>query len=137
MAIKTYNPTQVAIILGGAIVTGWNRVSVSYEDDAYEHSVGTDGEEMRSKKNDLRATMTLALTQSSDSNQVISALAAADRATDGGTIPVLIKDNSGSTVVESESAWVKKTADMSRERGPSDVEWTFSLSNAIIFIGGH
>ena len=137
MAIKTYDPKQVAIILGGIIVAGWNSLSVEYEDDAYEHSVGTDGEEMRSKKNDLRASMTLTLAQSSASNDALSILAAADRASNGGALPLLIKDNTGRSLVTSESAWIKKVPAFSREAGPSEVEWSFSLSNAIIFHGGH
>lgn len=137
MAIKTYDPKSVAIIIGGAIITGWVRVAVEYEDDAYEHSVGVDGEEMRTKKNDLRATMTLALNQSSLSNDVLSALAVLDRTVNGGAVPALIKDNSGRSLMSSESIWVKRVPSLSREAGPSEVEWTFSVSNAVITHGGH
>jgi hypothetical protein len=137
MAIKTYDPKSVAIIFGGIIITGWNSVSVEYEEDSYEHSVGADGEEMRTKKNDNRASMTLTLAQSSASNDALSLVAAADRASNGGVLPMLIKDNTGRSLVESESAWIKKTPSFNREAGPSDVEWMFSLSNAIMFHGGH
>jgi hypothetical protein len=137
VAIKTYDPKQVAIIFGGIIVAGWSNVSVEYEEDAYEHSVGSDGEEMRTRKNDQRASMTLTLNQSSASNDALSLVAVADRATNGGVLPLLIKDNTGRSLVTSESAWIKKIPAFSREAGPGEVEWEFSLSNAIIFHGGH
>jgi hypothetical protein len=137
MAIKTYDPKQVAIYIGPVAISGWVSASVSFEDDSYEHTSGVDGEEMRTKKNDNRATLTLSLNQSSDSNDYLSGLHAADRLTNAGVLPVIIKDNSGRSLVESESGWIKKAADFRREASPQPVEWMLSLSNAIIFHGGH
>jgi hypothetical protein len=137
MAVKTYDPKQVAIYFGPVVISGWVTASVSYEDDSFEHTSGVDGEEMRTKKNDGRATLTLGLVQSSDSNDYLSGIAAADRLTNSGVLPLIIKDNSGRSLVESESAWVKKMPDFRREASPQPIEWMLSLSNAIVFHGGH
>jgi hypothetical protein len=97
MAIKTYDPKSVAIIFGGIIITGWNSVSVEYEEDSYEHSVGADGEEMRTKKNDNRASMTV-FNPSGHQNGIVVTNTATTITGGTGTTNVVYDDN-GLTII--------------------------------------
>jgi len=139
MAIKTFDPAQIAVIVGPHIVEGFANeefVSVSFQDDDWEHTSGADGEEMRTKKNDRRAVMTLTLLQSSASNDYLSGLRAADQASNNGVVPVLLKDNNGSTIIESVGGWIGRNPDVAMGKSPSNREWMIHLSNATAFVGG-
>lgn len=136
----TYDPKNVAIIVGGIPIGGFadgDMVSIEFSEDSWEHMAGADGEEMRVRKNDSRAEMTITLLQSSESNSWLAGLQTADELTNNAAFPVLFKDNNGQTLLAAESAWIKKTPTIVRGKGPQNVEWVLSLSQARAFVGGY
>lgn len=137
--VTTYDPKSVALIIAGVPMGGFaeDMITIEFSEDSWEHLTGADGEEIRIKKNDRRAELTVRFIQSSESNTFLAALQQTDEATGAGTFPVLFKDNNGATLVSSESAWIKKTPSITRGRGPQDVEWVLSLSQARAFVGGY
>jgi len=142
MALRytTYDPKQVAVIVGGVPLQGFadgDMVSIEFSEDSWEHLAGADGEEMRVRKNDSRAEMTVTLLQSSESNTWLASLQLADEASNSAAFPVLFKDNNGKTLLASESAWIKKTPTITRGKGPQSVEWVLALSQARGFVGGY
>lgn len=136
----SYDPKLVAVIVGGVPIQGFadgDMISVEFQEDSWEHLAGADGEEMRVRKNDARAEMTITLLQSSESNTWLAGLQLADEATGKAAFPVLFKDNNGATLMAAESAWVKKTPGITRGKSASNVEWVLSLSQARAFVGGY
>lgn len=139
MAIKNYDPKNVHVSLSGIPLSGFadgTFVSISFESDAWIHESGSDGEEMRTKSNDNRATCTITLMESSASNDVLSGLYLADKASSAGAVPFMVKDNNGTTLVTAVSAWVRKMTDISKGRSGENREWTISLSDCVAFAGG-
>src|SRR3990170_3725535 len=125
MSVKTYDPRQVIIIVAGNQMSGYadgSFVTVARNEDMFTLQVGTSGEGTRSKSNNRSGTITFQLMQSSDSNQVLSALAAVDELSGAGAVPVMVKDNSGDSIYVAETGWIRKYADseFAREAGPRE-----------------
>lgn len=140
MAAKTYDPSQVAIIVGGFQVTGFadgTFVSIERNADNFALYIGTDGEGTRAKSNNKSGRMTFTLAQSSDANAFLSALVTADELSNSGIVPVLVKDNSGSSLYSAETAWIIKhpAAEFGREVGTR--EWILETDNLAVFSGGN
>lgn len=140
MAVKTYDPKGVSLIIGGHIVQGYadgSFVKVARNNDAYTTKVGADGEPSRTKNNDKSGTVEITILQSSASNDVLSGYALADELNNGGQVPVLVKDNNGTSIYVSESGWVKKIpdADLGKEMG--ERTWVIECGSLDMFVGGN
>lgn len=139
MAVKNYDPKQVVVSIGGAIMQGYadgTFVTVTRLNDAFTSHAGADGEVSRAKSNDRRGEMVLTLAQTSLSNDVLSGVAAVDERTGNGIIPIAIKDLSGTTTYFSGSGWIRKIADGSFSKEIENREWTIDLASMDAFIGG-
>lgn len=142
-ALKVYNPDQVQVVVAGIPVTkGWNDgpfLKIEQNEDSFTEQVGTDGEVTRSRTNNRTHTVTLTLMQSSDVNDLLSALHTLDINTPGGAGigPLLVKDGSGRALYLAEKCWIKKppAVEFGREAGPR--EWVISTNDLIRFDKGN
>ena len=138
--LKTYDPGQVSVILGGKIMSGFSEgslIKVSRNVDAYTLKIGTDGEGVRTRLRDKSGKIEIMLMQSSDSNDILSAYALADEANNSGTIPFLMRDASGRTVVSAATAWVKKISDVEMGKEVKDHTWVLETDELDMFVGGN
>lgn len=140
MGFKTYDAKQVVVSYAGFTLSGFaegTKVTVEYDEDAWTKQVGVDGEVTRSKSNNRAGRVTVQLMQSSDSNQILSSLAEADRLSNAGAVPLMIKDNSGNSLHTAENAWIMKipSAEYGVEAGPR--EWVFDCGTIVSNIGGN
>lgn len=119
MELKTYDPKEVNIIIGGAIINSWNAVTVEREEDQNIMSAGTSGENTRTKNANNLGTITLTLPQTSGDNGILTGLAVAD-----DVFSVMIQDKSGSSVHVMAEAVIGKrpAAEYGKEAG--EREWT-------------
>jgi hypothetical protein len=140
MAVKTFDPDKLAISIGGNLITGFAEgsfVKVSRDTDSFNLTVGSDGEATRVKTNNKAGTVVITLQQSSASNDILSALAASDELSNGGAVPLLVKDNSGRSLYSAETAWVQKYADAEYSNDVTDREWTIRTDALAFFVGGN
>lgn len=140
MTVKTYDPTQVSLIVGGFNITGFadgSFVTVARNADAFALHIGTDGEGTRAKSSNKSGRITITLAQSSDSNAVLSAFLAADELSNTGVVPVLVKDSSGTSLFAAETAWIVKAPDAEFGRELGSREWIIETDNLAVFIGGN
>lgn len=116
-----------------------NFLEISYVSDQFADVSGTDGEVSRSKSNDLRATVTLRLMQTSPTNDLLSALVNTDLLADGGAGvgAFAVTDLSGRTLLASENAWVKKMPDQMFGRESQERAWTIMCDALRSFIAGN
>src|SRR3990172_523550 len=140
MAVKTYDPRQVIIIVAGNQMSGYadgSFVTVARNEDMWSLQIGTSGEGTRSKSNNKSGTITFQLMQSSDSNAVLQALANVDELSNAGAVPVMVKDNSGDSLYIAETAWIRKIPDseFSREAGPR--EWVLETDVLVPNVAGN
>jgi hypothetical protein len=140
MSVETYSPKKVQVIVGVALIQGFadgTFINVERSVDAFTLSVGADGEASRVHSPDRSGTITITLAQTSDSNDILSALAIADDLSLQGTIPVLVKDNNGRTLVEANTAWVKKLPAQEYSKEMSTREWVIECAELNIHVGGN
>jgi hypothetical protein len=139
--LKTYDYNQVAVIIGGSQVSGLAEgddvVSVEQDADAWNLTVGADGESTRSKSNNNSGTVTLKLMQTSDMNDILSSYYQADKLSNAGKFPVMIKDNSGRTLHMAEQAWVQKLPTSSFGANAGEREWVIRTGELVSTIGGN
>lgn len=137
---KTYDPKNVSVIVGGHIVQGYEDgtfVKVARNNDMWTTKVGADGEGARAKSNDKSGTIEITLMQSSASNDILTGYALADEINNGGQVPVLVKDNNGTSLHAMESGWIKKMPDDERNKEVGAVTWIIESANLAMFVGGN
>lgn len=137
---KTYDPSQLQIIVGGFQISGFadgSFVTVARNADAFALYMGTDGEGTRAKSNNKSGRITFTLAQSSDSNAILSGIAAADELANSGVIPVLVKDGSGISLYAAETAWIVKYPDSEFGREVGTREWILETDSLAVFVGGN
>lgn len=139
MGTKTYDPAKILATLGPAIIVGYadgTFVKASRESDTFTDYCGADGEVTRARMRDKRGTVELTLSQSSPSNDLLSALAMQDELLGSGIVPFLLKDVFGTTLCSGGEAWVKKPAEVEfgKEVGPRT--WIIRVARLTTFAGG-
>ena len=140
MGVKSYDSKDVAVIIGGSLLSGFapgSRVTVARNEQAFTLQVGSDGESARSKTNNKSGLVTVSLLQTSESNVTLQAFAAADELANGGIVSILIKDNSGNSLFAAETAWVQKSPDAAYEQDAAPRDWIFETDNLEMIHGGN
>jgi len=139
MSIKTYDPAEVSVIIGGHIVSGYGEdtfVEVERNEDMFTRQSGADGEQSRSKSNDLSGTVTITLKQTSESNDVLTGYAVADEVSNAGLVSILIKDNNGTELHSAETAWVRKQPTSAFGRESGERVWVLETGELTMKPGG-
>lgn len=140
MSVRTFDPKAVIVTIGGVPMSGFadgTFLEITADVPQFTKTTGADGYVTRVKSNDYGAVMTLTLSQSSPSNDVLSAIFNADRLTNAGVVPILIKDMSGTSVIFAATGWIQQFPDTSFGNEINDRAWIFDLANADLFIGGN
>jgi hypothetical protein len=138
--MKTYSPGDVSTIIDGNIMTGFadgSMVKGARDEDAFSYTPSTSGGGTRTKSSSRAGKVTLTLQQSSESNKVLSALIKKDEDSSDAIVPILIRDNSGFTVIKAESAYLVKWPDFELSKELADHEYVFQCENLDIFLGGN
>jgi len=140
MAVRTYDPKQVLVIIGGIPMGGFADgafVTVERTSDTFTKVSGADGIISRAKTNDRSGSLKFTIAQTSPSNDVLTGIAIADELTSDGVVPVLIKDNSGRSIFISAFGWVKKPPASEFAKDITNREWTMDLADLDVFVGGN
>nr|MDO8118665.1 DUF3277 family protein [Candidatus Sigynarchaeota archaeon] len=138
--LSTYDPAQVFVTYGGFTIQGFadgSMITVERNEQAYNLYIGSDGEGARSKSNNKSAVITIRLMQTSDSNDVITAFAKADEITNSGSVPFMVKDGNGRTLLIAENAWVQKLPSVEFGKEALEREWKLESDSVEMFVGGN
>ena len=141
--LKSYNAGQVSMVFAGIPLSGLadgTFVSVVQNADSFALTVGADGEGARAKSNNRSARVSFTLLQTAEANDLLSALHNLDTApgTNGDGIgPLIIKDNSGRTLITAEKAWIVKAPDAEFAREISTREWMVETHELLRFDAGN
>lgn len=139
MAVKTYDVSQAIVIFGGPM-SGFaedTAVSVEMNEDLFTLQMGVDGKGTRSRTSNNSARITVSLMQTSVANDILSGIAAVDRASGLGIIPLTVKDGSGRTLFAAESAWITRIPTVTLGREAGAVEWVLETDNIVSYVGGN
>ena len=112
-------------------------LQVVYNQEQFTENVGIDGEGFWVSNADESARITVTLVQTSNSNDVLSALFIADKAAPGGLLlPLVIEEANGRTVYGAARARIVKLADGVWSDGGNVRTWLLSTTRLTGFVGG-
>lgn len=140
MGVKTYNPSDVTVIVAGIPIEGFadgTFITAERRNPAWNLAVGSDGEGARSYSSDKSGTITLTLMQTSASNDLLQQLFNADERTGDGVGPFLLVDRSGRTLIDAESCWISNQASAEFGREVANREWTIETEALNFNLGGN
>lgn len=141
---KTFDAGEVTVTLGNIDLTpglgeGDTVVSVEWENDFFVHATGVGGETSRIKTQDLRATVTVQIMQTSTVNSELGAFLQADLLTPNGTTgELIVRDNAGTFTASATSAWISKPATSAFGRAHNEREWVITTGRLVpLNMGGN
>jgi len=140
MAVKTYSPDEMSVILGGAIISGFadgESIKITHNEDAMTLQIGSQGHGTRTKNANKSGRLELVLQQTSESNAVLQAFATQDRVSGNAFFPMLVKDNSGSDIHTAETMWVVKEPDASYGKEATSRTWVLETDSLNSFLAGN
>jgi len=128
MAVDTYDPRDVMVVVDGTVITGFAEgtfVTAEKASDNYVKYVGAQGEVARSRNADPTGTITVTLNQTSPSNSFLNSLA---RSKD--TFSAFVIDRNTQQVQAGGSeCWIQKPASISRGAEIETREWTIEVAD--------
>lgn len=139
MATKTYDFKKVTLVLGPHIISGYAEgtgIQAEAAEDTWMPKTGSDGEFVRSKSNNNEGSVTITLLPSSKSNDVLSALHLADKESNAGLVPLLLKDLQGTTLIAASEAYVVKPANVGFGQEAENREWVIYSGDLKMLVGG-
>ena len=139
--MKVFDPSQFNIVFGGVTMQGFSESTMAkfeFDSESMSDVAGVDGEVSRSKNMDRRAKLTVSLMQTSDTNDLLSAMYNAQRlATNGDDVAALrVEDLNGRLVISGPESWIMDTPKPSYGKTASEYEWVLRIANAEAFFGG-
>ncbi|BFQ92373.1 phage structural protein [Gallibacterium anatis] len=139
-ALATYAPDEVSIVIGAAIATGFadgTFIDIEEISDGVTSVAGADGEVARTTSADPRKKITLTLMQTSSTNDVLSALYAADKVSKNATFPIAVKDLRGRSLFAASTAWITKSAKLEFGKEIGSREWVIETADGTLTVGGN
>lgn len=140
--MKVFDPAQFPIVFGGVQMQGFSENTMAkfeFDGESFSDVVGVDGEVTRSKNMDRRAKLTVSLMQTSDTNDLLSAMYNAGRlGTNGSDVAALrVEDLNGRLVITGAEAWIMDTPKPTYGKSGSEYEWVIRIANCEAFFGGN
>lgn len=140
MAIRTFDPANVVVSIGGVPMSGYadgTFLLVDRDEDAFTKVTGADGFTTRVKSNNRGGSLTLTLKQSSPSNDILSGFANLDELSNSGVVPILVKDLSGTSTYFSATGWIRKYPSSEFGKELNNREWIIDLADVDMFVGSN
>lgn len=140
LAVRTFDPKSIIITIGGVPMSGFadgTFLEITTDTQQFTKVIGADGYATRVKSNNYGGILTLTLSQTSPSNDILSALLNLDRFTNSGVVPILIKDLLGTSMFFSATGWIQQFPDFTFSNEIAERAWVFDLADVEMFIGGN
>lgn len=139
MTLQTYDPKEIIVTFGGAILTGFSEdiVTVERSEDQVTDEIGADGEVVRILSNDRRGNIRISLLPTSPSNSVLSIVANSDELTGGGVRTIVIKDNRGNDLHAAGECWIQKQPEVIQNKTAAPRVWNLRCADLRMIVAGH
>lgn len=141
MTIGFIDPKNVIVALNGKFLTGFaedNHIEIEPKQADYQEKSGVDGEVVRVRSNDRRATVRIKLQQTSLSNGYLSQLRDDDRLSPlGQTFTLSVEDLNTGSRFTSPQAWIERAPKAGYGVTAQDREWMIVCSSMEIILNGN
>lgn len=139
MAVRTYSPKDVSVILGGNILSGFGEdtfIEIEYDAEDFTRTVGVDGFASRALSANTAANVSMTFAQTSPSNDILTNILKNDRS-NNEVVTLLIRDNFGTTFFSASYAWVSTKPDFSMGVDVGEVTWVLHTSELVEYNFGN
>ena len=126
MALFTYIPSKVDIEISGYKVSGHISVSVTLDTPAFRTIKGIRGRNTRVRTKSTSGVLRLEVLQTSQANDVFSEMLYKDIASGTGRQVIKIKDNSGSSLLFTDNAYIESFPELSFSMQAGTRVWVFN-----------
>lgn len=136
---RTYDPALVIPTFAGNLLTGFGPdtfIKVERNEDGFTLAVGAGGEAARAQSRNRSGTVTFTVLATSQTNDILSAIAAADELSGTGVAEFQLSEVNGTTLCHAANAWVKKLPSVERGKEVGTVEWVLECDSIEVFAGG-
>lgn len=141
MSVRTYSPTDVAVLLAGFYqVDGFAQgsfISISKDVQPYKTTRTSDGQVARTFIKDDTFTITLTLASTSPTNDILTKLYQVDSLSQYGKFPMFIKDSSGTSLFLAPTCWVKQVPDLEFSSDITERTWVLQATQCVPNFGGN
>jgi Protein of unknown function (DUF3277) len=135
-----YSPDLIIVTWGAIIISGYadgEFVTAERDEDAYQKKIGATGDVVRVRSLNRGGSIKIVLQQSARTNDLLSAAYALDQGFNSfQTLPMMIKDLNGTTLIHAANTWIKKLPGVMFGKDLSNREWVFDCANIDTFISG-
>lgn len=140
--MKVFDPSQFNIVFSGVTMAGFSESTMckfEFDSESMGDVVGVDGEVSRSKNMDRRAKLTISLMQTSDTNDLLSAMYNSQRlSSNGADVAALrVEDLNGRLVISGAESWIMDTPKPTYGKTASEYEWVIRIANCEATFGGN
>lgn len=125
--MKDYSFLNTILLINGVEISGFDEgddvIQLERLGDSASHVIGTDGEMSVALSADRSGEVVFRLAQTSDSNQYLSGLTAAQE--NGAFVPIFVqfKDTRGGDLGSGTQGYISRPATMTRGTGINSQEW--------------
>lgn len=138
MPVRTYDPKMVVVSVGGIPLRGYaegSYITIERSNDMFVKTVGADGMVVRTKSNDESGTVTVSLSQTSVSNDVLSIFAALDARLNLGVKSIIVADVLGTTLCFGAHAWIRRLPSAAFSTSVGTREWAIDCAEMKMLVG--
>jgi hypothetical protein len=138
--METYDPSKIVVTWNGVRMRGYAQgefVKVEPNADLYNTVVGAGGQVARSRNPDESGKVTVTLLATSATNDEMTAKVQADRRTNTGWGPLMIKDLLGNTLVAASRAWIERLPDVGMSGEVGTRAWVIRCAELSVVVGGN
>lgn len=133
MSIKTYDPSQVHVIIGPAIVTDFEKVTIERDEDRYSYYTGSGGEITRTINVNRLGQFQIDIPQTSAANLILSGLVDSNL-----FVSATIQDGNGLSLYTIPQASVQRVATSEFSKKESTTRnWTIKGELKTAIVGGN
>lgn len=139
MTTRTYDPAAVLPSFLGGVLTGFadgTFISAERNEDGFTLMVGASGEAARAQSRNRSGKVTFTVMSTSQTNDFLSAIAAADELLGTGVGEFQMVELGGTTLLHASNAWISKLPKVERGKEISTVEWVIECEDLQIYAGG-
>lgn len=135
MEVLTYVPSNVALILSGSQVKGWNSISVARSDPVFKQIKGIRGKNTRTRIKNSSATIVIETPQTELINEVLSMVLEADSVNGTARLEISLMESTGSSFFTTNTAYISQWPELKYSGELGVNVWTLTCEDSEIFIG--
>ena len=135
MEVLTYVPSNVALIVSGSQLSGWNSITISRSDPVFKQIKGIRGKNTRTRIKNSSATIVIETPQTELINEVLSMVLEADSVNGTARLEISLMESTGSSFFTTSTAYIDRHPELKYTNELGVNVWTLVCEESQMFVG--